>query len=255
VQAAEDYAHELQSYLGATAPVISDVKTREDKSPCVTVTAEINRGQHPLVERAAIILFINGVAIQMDMSASPEDARAGDEFQVIMSSVRLAPVRTGQRPLHREANDVVLAERYAGAALIHLDAEYQNVTMFKFRSADGKRHLSIRVDPWTGVKTDKAKKGLFAESVTTRDDLGRPFTYEKNKNLWKPRGSRPKSVARAMELTGLQPSEPTSSIEQFGQFGDAKVTIRVSAAATDSEAQDLAKTVLDSIKSEGAVSH
>jgi hypothetical protein len=249
-QAAEDHVHHLQSYLGAVSPTISEVKQREDKSQYITLSAQVPGKHHPLLERAAYILFPNGKTIQLNMSAKPEDSQAGDEFDAVVKSVRPAAAMAVKVPLRREANDAVLAERFAGAALVQLPGEYRNMTTRRFRNADGTRRIAIRVEGEGEEAAGEPPKSSFAQGTTGVDDLGKAFRYEVGKNLWKPRGSTPGSADRAVAVTGSVSAGAWNLAEKSQQFGDARVTVAARSTVNQADAQSLVDAVLNSIKSD-----
>jgi hypothetical protein len=250
-QVAQDFANHLQNYLGAKPPEVSEVKTRADSVQYVTVTAQTAEGSHPLLERAAFILFQNGTAIQLSMSASPDDTQAAGEFDAVVQSARpAAPPTTGARLLRHEPNDVIPAQRYAGAATVNLPTDYQNVTTFKFRNSDGTRRLSIHVEKLPAAADGKQSHGLFAAATTAQDDLGTPFLYESDHHLWKPRKSRSGAPIRETALTAPQVASSARSVDEVRQIGDARVTVHVHSSGPDPGAQDLAQAVSESIESD-----
>jgi hypothetical protein len=254
-QVAQDFAAHLQNYLGAQSPQISEVRTRPDKAQYVTVTAQIAEGSHPLLERAAFILFVNGKAIQLSMSASPEDAPAAAEFDAMVQTARPAPPQTtGRRLLRHDSTDTIPKERFAGAALVDLPSEYRNVTTFKFRNPEKTRLLSIKVDEAPPGQTEFPRT-LFAASKSAHDELGRPFIYESGRHLWKPRIARSKVPFEASALATPQVTPITPFIDEVRQIGNSRVTIHVHSTEPDPGAQYLAKTVSASIGSDQTMPH
>jgi len=235
----KEYVSQLKDLFGATRADVSEVRTRADGTAYVAVTATAV-GPRAAAERSAFVLFRNGIAVHLTLTARPEDGGAEQEFRRLTETIRPAGATPGVRTVGSVAPAAGQAARQAGPVWIDLPGRYQDMTVFTFRNAEGTRHVTVNVADLTATERSAPPAGpLFAGLSQTTDARGRGFAFETGQDPW---------GARAARTRAVEPGGEERTMTEVRQVGGQRVTVQVRSSEPDPLARQLAEEIARSVR-------